>query len=69
MDLAAFWPVFLAVAVLLGIGVAAMAIGTLLSGKCLRGSCGGPEAVGPDGESLSCAACPNRKRRVDERQR
>ena len=24
--------------------------------------CGGPGAVGPDGESLSCASCPNRKK-------
>ena len=39
-----------------------MAVGILLSNRCLRGSCGGPEDVGPDGEPLSCAACPNRRR-------
>lgn len=65
MDAATFWPVFLAVATLLGIAVLAMAVGTMFSGKCLRGSCGGPEAVGPDGESLSCATCPNRKRHTE----
>lgn len=45
------------------VAVLAMVGGTLLSGRCLRGSCGGPEALGPDGEPLSCATCPNRKRR------
>lgn len=38
----------------------AMAIGTLVSGRCLRGSCGGPEVLGPDGEPLACDACPMR---------
>lgn len=39
----------------------AMSVGVLLSGRCLRGSCGGPELLGPDGEALSCATCPNRR--------
>jgi hypothetical protein len=30
---------------------------------CLRGSCGGPDALGPHGEKLSCATCPNRDRK------
>ena len=38
-----------------------MAVGVLLGYPCLRGSCGGPDVVGPDGESLRCAACPRRK--------
>ncbi len=42
--------------------MAIMAVGVVLSGRCLRGSCGGPEAVGPDGEPLSCATCPHRNR-------
>lgn len=42
------------------IGVAAL--GTKLTGRCLRGSCGGPEVPGADGESLACESCPNRKR-------
>ena len=41
--------------------MAIMAVGVVFSGRCLRGSCGGPDAVGPDGEPLNCAACPNRK--------
>lgn len=44
-------------------GFAAMAIGRMLTGRCLRGSCGGADATGPDGESLSCATCPNRNNR------
>ena len=39
----------------------AMSVGVLVSGRCLRWSCGGPEALGPDGESLLCADCPRRK--------
>jgi hypothetical protein len=42
--------------------VVAMALGSRLTGRCLRGSCGGAEVLGPDGEPLSCASCPNRKR-------
>ena len=38
----------------------AMAVGVLFSNRCLRGSCGGPDVVGPDGESLACANCPHR---------
>ena len=41
--------------------MAIMAIGVMLDGRCLRGSCGGPEVVGPDGDSLACAACPHRR--------
>ena len=39
-----------------------MSVGVLFSNKCLRGSCGGPEVIGPDGESLSCDTCPLRDR-------
>jgi hypothetical protein len=41
--------------------VLVMSVGVLLSGKCLRGSCGGPDILGPDGKSLACATCPHRK--------
>lgn len=41
--------------------VLAMSVGVIFSGKCLRGSCGGPEILGPDGRSLACATCPHRK--------
>lgn len=39
----------------------AMAVGVLLTGRRLRGSCGGEGAVGPDGRPLDCGACPNRR--------
>ena len=38
-----------------------MSVGVIFSGRCLRGSCGGPDLVGPDGESLLCATCPKRR--------
>lgn len=43
-----------------GLVMLAMAIGAMFSGRCLRGSCGGPEVLGADGQSLSCSACPHR---------
>lgn len=39
----------------------AMAVGAMFSNRCLRGSCGGPEVFGPDGQSLSCETCPLRR--------
>lgn len=52
------------VLVLIGIGgtVAAMAIGVIFKRPCLRGSCGGAAVHGPNGQKLSCATCPNRRR-------
>ncbi len=46
-----------------------MSIGVILQGRCLRGSCGGPDVLGPDGESLSCASCPLKKQREQEQRR
>ena len=37
-----------------------MSVGVIFKRPCLRGSCGGPEVLGANGESLSCATCPNR---------
>ncbi len=62
MDLALLLPVFVVVLVLIGAGVLAMALGVIFRRPCLRGSCGGPGVTAPNGESLSCASCPNRKR-------
>ncbi|HEX9737208.1 MAG TPA: hypothetical protein VGG06_35035 [Thermoanaerobaculia bacterium] len=42
-----------------------MSVGVLFSGRCLRGSCGGPDVLGPGGESLSCATCPRRREREE----
>lgn len=47
-------------AVIIGAAMMAMAVGVLFSNRCLRGSCGGPDVIGPDGESLACATCPHR---------
>ena len=44
----------------IAIVMAIMAIGVMLDGRCLRGSCGGPDVTSPDGESLTCATCPHR---------
>lgn len=55
------FPIILITIIGMGLIVAAMSVGVLLSGRCLRGSCGGPEVLGPNGESLTCASCPRRK--------
>jgi hypothetical protein len=55
---------FLVAFVLIGLGVAAMAIGVVFRRPCLRGSCGGPGVTSPSGERLSCADCPNRDKRA-----
>ncbi len=54
--------VFLLTLGAIAIVMAIMAIGVVLDGRCLRGSCGGPDVVGSDGESLACATCPHRSR-------
>jgi hypothetical protein len=41
--------------------MAGMAVGVMFSNKCLRGSCGGPEILGPDGDPLTCDTCPLKK--------
>lgn len=48
---------------LMGIIMLMMSVGVIFSGHCLRGSCGGPDIVGPNGESLLCATCPKRAER------
>jgi len=57
-----FWLVFAIAVVLLGLGIAGMAIGVIFRRPCLRGSCGGPAVLAPDGSKLSCDSCPNRRR-------
>ncbi len=54
--------VFGVTAAVIALGMLAMAVGVIGSGRCLHGSCGGPEARDAGGESLSCASCPNRER-------
>ena len=43
-----------------------MSVGVLFKRPCLRGSCGGPEVIGANGESLSCSTCPNRKKNEEQ---
>ena len=43
-----------------GVAMAIMAIGLLSKNRCLRGSCGGPDVLDAQGESLRCGACPRR---------
>jgi hypothetical protein len=62
MDLVVVALVVLGSLAAFGAAIGAMALGSRLTGRCLRGSCGGAEALGPDGEPLSCASCPNRRR-------
>jgi hypothetical protein len=62
VDALSLWPAFLVSLAVFGLAFAAMAIGVMLSGRCLRGSCGGTAVTRPDGERLSCANCPNRRK-------
>lgn len=50
-----------------GLVMLIMAVGVLLQGRCLRGSCGGPDILTADGTSLSCATCPKRKEQQAQR--
>jgi hypothetical protein len=43
--------------VFFGLAMAGMAVGVILSDRSLKGSCGGVQHVGPDGEALSCGGC------------
>ncbi|MGB5198916.1 MAG: hypothetical protein WBN68_16065 [Sedimenticolaceae bacterium] len=39
-----------------------LALGLFLTGRPLRGSCGGSHDEACEGRSLSCMVCPNRRR-------
>jgi hypothetical protein len=52
--------VVLLAAAFIGTAMAIMAIGLLSKNRCLRGSCGGPDVLDAQGESLRCGACPRR---------
>lgn len=43
-----------------------MSIGVILSGRCLRGSCGGTAILDSHGDPITCATCPNRQRLIRE---
>jgi len=42
-----------------------MAVGVIFAKRSLRGSCGGVQLRGPDGEPLNCEACPYRDENPD----
>ena len=42
-----------------------MAVGVIFAKRSLRGSCGGVQFRGPDGEPLNCEACPYRDENPD----
>lgn len=65
MSFATLGTVFVLAVVLIGAAVLAMAIGVLFRRPCLRGSCGGPAVIGPDGEKISCSGCPNRSKQAE----
>lgn len=44
-----------------------MAVGVIFSGRCLRGSCGGPDVIGPDGEPIRCATCPKNREDAEKK--
>ena len=58
-------PILLLTLGVFAVAMLIMAVGVMFSGRCLRGSCGGPEVLGADGEPLTCATCPNRKEREE----
>ena len=64
MNLESVGTVFVLAVVLIGAAVLAMAVGVILKRPCLRGSCGGPAVIGPDGEKISCSDCPNRNKKA-----
>jgi hypothetical protein len=57
--------VFGVVTVVFALAIAGLAIGVMTTGRCLRGSCGGPDLRAADGLSLRCMLCPNRRRAGD----
>jgi hypothetical protein len=46
----------------------ALSIGLIFSNRCLRGSCGGPNAIGPDGQPISTCACKQDKQESESAQ-
>ena len=56
---------FLLTILVIGAAMLIMAVGVVFSNRCLRGSCGGRDLLGPDGEPLACEACPRRHEVAD----
>jgi hypothetical protein len=43
--------------VAMGFFMAIMAVGVIFSNRALRGSCGGPSILDPDGDPIACGDC------------
>ena len=56
---------FLLTVLVIGVAMLIMAVGVVFSNRCLRGSCGGQDLLGPDGEPLACETCPRRREVAD----
>jgi hypothetical protein len=54
--------VLIATLAIFALALLGMALGLLLSGRPLRGTCGGSAEEACEGRSLSCMVCPNRRR-------
>ncbi len=57
------FPILILSILVFAVVMAAMAIGVIFQGKCIRGHCGGEEIIGPDGGLLNCETCPVREGR------
>jgi hypothetical protein len=56
-----FWLVLVAAVAIVGLAVLGMALGVMTTGRCLRGSCGGPQVHDAEGRKISCVGCPNHR--------
>jgi len=54
--------------IVFAVSMSVMGVGVIVRGKCLRGSCGGPEILSSDGEKITCSVCGRKKpaRSVEE---
>jgi hypothetical protein len=43
-----------------------LGVGVMLTGKCIRGTCGGDEVVDAAGEDLRCPTCPSKNKEPGE---
>ena len=54
----AFWLVLVLAAAIVGLAVLGMAVGVMTTGRCLRGSCGGPDVRDADGAEFELRGLP-----------